>query len=520
MCGPILFRPSSENIMRLFVTSLLVGTAVLASVACSAAAPPVAAPASTTAPAAAVSSATVATVATAAPAVKDNNAPTPEKESADVESDSKGEPQRQTEGGRALSADEVVELALADIEAYWSTEFEQVYGTPYKPLSGGLHPYSSTQAPPSCGGEVPLYEEVAGNAFYCDTDDLVAWDAEGLVPPLNEKFGSFAVALVFAHEFGHVIQGRVEGLGQRPTIVTEQQADCFAGSWTKHVADGKSEKLELLPGALEGGMSALIDLRDPPGRVEAVEEGAHGNAFDRVNAYQTGFDGGAKACAPLLDSPLDVTEVRFATQNEADTGGNMDPAELIRVVPKLLNGYWTSGAKDIGLRFNPISEVKPYATTDEVVCNGKRLSEQALANEIFVCVPDSYVAFDQQLGQSVYREIGDWGLATLLSKQWVAAIQAQNGIDDTTKIAQLEGACFSGSFSRALADGVETDVDGKAEPFSLSAGDLDEAVITYLVYSPQPSSANPEALTSFARVRAFRTGFFQGEKACLNLTAG
>jgi len=498
--------------MRSLVISLFVGTAVLASVGCTASSPPVAVPPTSVAPPTAP--------ATSAPSVKDNNAPTPEEESTDVESDSKNEPQRQTDGGRTLSADEVVELALADIEAYWSTEFEQVYGMPYTPLAGGLHAYSSTTAPPSCGGAVPSFEEVAGNAFYCGADDLVAWDAEGLIPSLNEKFGSFAIALVFAHEYGHVIQGRLDALDRLPTIVTEQQADCFAGSWTKHVADGKSEKLELLPGALEGGMSALIDLRDPPGRVEAVEEGAHGNAFDRVNAYQTGFDGGAKACKPLLEEPLDVTEVRFATRNEADTGGNMDPAELVRVVPKLLNDYWTNGAKETGLRFDPIGEVKPYTRTDAVVCNGKRLSEQAITNEIFVCVPDSYVAFDQEIGVAVYREIGDWALATLLSKQWVAAIQAQNGIDDTTKIAQLEGACFSGSFSRAMVDGVETDIDGKIGTFSLSAGDLDEAVITYLVYSEQASSANPEALSSFARVRAFRTGFFQGEQACLNLTAG
>ena len=53
------------------------------------------------------------------------------------------------------------------------------------------------------------YSEVAGNAFYCEQGDFVAWDEQGLFPKLRQQYGDFAPALVLAHEWGHAVQARV-----------------------------------------------------------------------------------------------------------------------------------------------------------------------------------------------------------------------------------------------------------------------------------------------------------------------
>ena len=43
-----------------------------------------------------------------------------------------------------------------------------------------------------------------------------------------------------AHEYGHAIQARL-GLDDQPTVVLEQQADCFAGSWIADIQKGDSK---------------------------------------------------------------------------------------------------------------------------------------------------------------------------------------------------------------------------------------------------------------------------------------
>ena len=112
-----------------------------------------------------------------------------------------------------------------------------VYGAPFEPLAG-FYAYGPDTEMPPCGPR-PAYEEIADNAFYCPDDDIIAGDEVPLIPQLNEQFGPFTVAIVFAHEYGHAVQARF-GTSDR-TVVPEMQADCFAGAWTQWVADGERE---------------------------------------------------------------------------------------------------------------------------------------------------------------------------------------------------------------------------------------------------------------------------------------
>ena len=56
------------------------------------------------------------------------------------------------------------------------------------------------------------------------------------MPHLAKTFGTFSVALVLAHEWGHAIQDRA-GNDDEQTVYLEQQADCFAGAFLDHVAE-------------------------------------------------------------------------------------------------------------------------------------------------------------------------------------------------------------------------------------------------------------------------------------------
>ncbi len=146
--------------------------------------------------------------------------------------------------GEAPTAEEVVRAALRDVEAFWERAYPDAYGEPFEPISGGFWAYGPGGEPPPCGSPPPDYADIAGNAFYCPPDDLIAWDAVNLTPQLYEEFGGFTLGIVFAHELGHAVQARAGVLGQA-TILTELQADCFAGAWTADVEAGNSEHFEV-----------------------------------------------------------------------------------------------------------------------------------------------------------------------------------------------------------------------------------------------------------------------------------
>ena len=82
------------------------------------------------------------------------------------------------------------------------------------------------------------------------------------------------------------------------TIVAEQQADCFAGVYLRSVAAGESGRFTLSTGdGLNRVLAGAIYIRDPP--QAGSPDDAHGNALDRISAFQMGFSGGADQCAAI-----------------------------------------------------------------------------------------------------------------------------------------------------------------------------------------------------------------------------
>ena len=101
-----------------------------------------------------------------------------------------------------------------------------------------------------------------------------------------------------------------------PTIVTEQQADCFAGAWVAHVRDGEAAGLTFTDADVRTGLVAMITVRDPIG-IDQFEPGGHGSAFDRVGAFQTGFTEGAGPLRRAHRRPAAARAQRVPTDRDA-----------------------------------------------------------------------------------------------------------------------------------------------------------------------------------------------------------
>jgi predicted metalloprotease len=181
-----------------------------------------------------------------------------------------------------------LEQVIGLLEEFWARELPESFGAEYSSPSRYVYYRPDEGAGPRCGTQ----QAPPRNAFYCPAGDFIAWDETGLMIPYYVQAGDFAAAFVLAHEFGHAMQARLpqqEGFG----VLTELQADCFAGAWASDV----QAKDLLDAGDLDEATLAVFTARDVPG-TEFTDPAAHGSGFERTRAFADGYEGGAGACYP------------------------------------------------------------------------------------------------------------------------------------------------------------------------------------------------------------------------------
>jgi predicted metalloprotease len=401
-----------------------------------------------------------------------------------------------------------VAASIASIQSYWKAEFPSLYGAKYQTVpSKRIFAAEPGVALPRCQGHKVSYQDAKGNAFYCYGDNFIAYDDVQLFPQLYENFGAFSIALVLAHEWGHAIQDRADN-DEQPTIYKELQADCFAGAWTRaQQDDGGTPKLE--PGDLESSLAALLTFRDVPG-TSPDDPSAHGSAFDRVSAFQEGFESGTERCSAYFDTPPLVVELPFTSETDAASGGQVAAAEVIPLAVDLLNDFYSQ----VEPAFQPLSidDVIKFDSSDRSTipsCGGTKLAAKQAKNRVFYCIDDKYLAFDEPFLQQIYDEIGDFGVASLIANPFatrVQVIQGQQDVGANDLATVLQADCYSGGWTAAFYNGY---LNGG----SLSPGDLDEFVQAFLVYSRARGVAADVPIT-FVRVGYFRRGFFGGYQSC------
>ena len=408
---------------------------------------------------------------------------------------------------RAKAYAGTVRLTVADLQDYWATELPEIYGLEYRRIPAArIIPYTSTSKVPRCGPGKVRYRDVQSNAFYCNAGKFVAYDDENLFPQLEENFGDFTIALTLAHEWGHVVQDQAGLSG--PTIALEQQADCFSGAWVRHVADGGTSRLSLREGNLDSGLAGFLTLRDPPGS-DPTAEGAHGSAFDRVGAFQEGYDNGPQRCADFDQDPPALTDIPFTDAGDAERGGDLPYREVIPATADDLDAYWSGLLPD----YVSVQHIRPFDPEKALpVCDGQKLSRAQAVNGIAYCGTTGTIAYDHRLLPDVYERSGDFGVAVVIAAEWAVAMQQLEDVSGAPKNLELQQSCFTGSWAGDVVRGGHNP-DG--DLLTLSAGDLDEAIQSFLIFRDTDKISAGTGATAFENVDAFRTGFFQGEQSCV-----
>lgn len=418
------------------------------------------------------------------------------------------------EGTTGSTEDRLATNAIADLYDFWKKELPAEFGVQYTELRRLVSYDSNGKGVTICG------ENTAGvvNAFYCgdNGEDAIAWDRGVLLPQLKKQFGPMSVVGVLAHEMGHAVQTRLGAKANMdantPTIVREQQADCFMGTFFRYVAEGKSKHFQVSTGkGLNDIMATLFSIRDPAG-YDHMTEGAHGLAFDRVYAFQEGFTKDPKRCAQM-----DTQEIngRVSEQERSDkelhnsNEGDIDPttSDNLSLLQKSLNDAF----KD-----NNIDQ-------PEIKDNGSSCAKGQSTKPVTYCPDDNVIGIDASALKAIAAKpaesqpgqkpssgggLGDFAAFAEIASRYALAVQKSIGAPLDDDQAGLRTACLTGAWA-----GFTNKPEAKLH---LAVGDLDEAVAELLQDdSLVAADVNGKRIESgFARVEAFRRGYLEGAGPC------
>ncbi|GAB2922594.1 zinc metallopeptidase LpqM [Rhodococcus aerolatus] len=414
------------------------------------------------------------------------------------------------EGTTGQGVDTLATDAVADVQDYWAQEFPQVFpGKTFTPVSR-LVSYDSTL--PRSRSEEVCGENTAGfvNAFFCNDDDLIAWDRGELLPVVEQTFSPMSVVLVLAHEYGHSVQ-RQAGLVSEddPTIVFEQQADCLAGAYLRHVAEGASTFFTLdTSQGLNTVLAAAVAIRDPVG-TDPRERDAHGSSFDRVTALSFGFTDGPTHCAEITPDEVSQRVFTVPTQlsSTSDTGDLVvDDRSIGLIVDSMEQVFPPAASAPVQVDLSgAVGACQDGSDTPPVsYCPATRTIAVEVPALSALGTPVSQPR--DQLFSPVVR--GDFSAFVLLASRYMLSVQQDAGVALDDPLTGLRSACLAGAWAVATSD---------AGSIRLSPGDLDEAVSGLLSDSTGASDVRGNAVRSgFARVEALRTGVLQGRDACFS----
>ena len=249
------------------------------------------------------------------------------------------------DGGDAPTSDQVVKAALTDVNAFWQRTYEDLYGTPYEPISGGL---------------LALRARHRAAAVRRAAAHLRRHRRQRLLLPRRRPHrvgrrdpDPRAVRRVRRLHPRHRVRPRVRprhpdpcGNDPRPTPWCSSSRPTASpgrgpATWRRATRSSSTSTLDDLDKAVAG----FLALRDGVG-TSAEDPAAHGTGFDRIGSFVEGYEQGVEQLRRLPGRrrrPATWWSSRCPStgQDDFERGGNLPLDELAPILVEDLENFWT-----------------------------------------------------------------------------------------------------------------------------------------------------------------------------------
>ena len=170
-----------------------------------------------------------------------------------------------------------------------------------------------------------------------------------------------------------------------------------------------------------------------------------------------------------------------------------------------VDAFWQENfPKEFGKPYESPHVAGPYIGTDGPTCGG----QPSEPNNAFYCQPGDFLAWDENLMQAGYEQVGDAWVYLIIAHEWGHAIQARLNADQVSMAAELQADCLAGA---ALQGAVNSG------SLTLEPGDAQELAQTLAAVADQyPWTNQSDHGNIQERTSAFQTGTAGGIQSCIN----
>ena len=417
-----------------------------------------------------------------------------------------------TDGGET---DKLAMDALSDIELFWKDRIPKFFGQRFTPVSV-VNSYDSTEPSDRVICRSPT--EGNENAFYCILDDSISWD-RSFVEALDKMFPPMVIVMILAHEYGHRVQhitNLIPDFRNAPTIVKEQQADCFAGYFLRWAAEGHAPHFALnTTNGLNTLLAGMLFIRDPTMTATDDNEDEHGSGFDRVSAFEMGFAQGAEQCKKIDKHEIDERRKGLPVVLDDDSGNNGNvPIDQKNI------GYVVATLTDFFKMLDPQVPTANLQGGVDPNCAGQPRDPKDKV-PVFYCGSTNTITMDipalAEIGKAVpdshgrpYSFTGDVSAFSIIASRYALAYLKHKGRPTTGYGSALTAVCLVGAFITSTAS------NNAANEIRFTAGDLDKATAE-LVFEGYAASDSKGLIvpSAFTRINALRIGALQHQDKCV-----
>jgi len=215
----------------------------------------------------------------------------------------------------------------------------------------------------------------------------------------------------------------------------------------------------------------------------------------------------------VIDSEAAVVRVLTPGEIVADERFRTPEFAQLRGMAALFGGMQGAAQLPMAVEVDHVPDGYRLGTGIKIVSGdaaGRQLYALVGVDNVFLCEASNTIMFDQDFAASLSSDplLGDMSVGYLISDAYSDAIQVALRSRREGEPRALFSDCLTGAWTSSIVPPTPDD-----SVISLSAGDLDEAIVTAIIRGDPATDTNVNG-SAFEKIDAFRLGVLGGLNEC------